>query len=61
MAQYNSGGAPPMTPAMRDQARSVVELPKAPRSSSFGIILLILVCAAAATGGYFVVHYLTNR
>jgi hypothetical protein len=61
MAAYNRGGAPAMTPAARDQARGVVELPPPPRSSGgLGILLLILVCAAAATGGYFVVHYLTT-
>src|SRR5262249_55558204 len=64
MAAYNAGGAPavpvPMAPAARDQARAVVGLP-APKNSGVGVVLLILLCVVAATGGYFVVHYLTNR
>jgi serine/threonine-protein kinase len=64
MAAYNAGGAPPavqMPPEYRDQARAMVGLPPPPKSGSLGIFLLVLLCAVAATGGYFVVHYLTNR
>jgi serine/threonine-protein kinase len=66
MAAYNSGGAPaapPMAPDARDRARAAVDLPvpPPPRSAGLGILFVILLCAAAATGGYFVVHYLTNR
>jgi eukaryotic-like serine/threonine-protein kinase len=61
MAAYNAGGAPVLTPSGRDQARAVVGLPAAPKSSGVGVLLLILLCVVAATGGYFVVHYLTNR
>ncbi|HTJ41314.1 MAG TPA: protein kinase [Kofleriaceae bacterium] len=59
MAAYNSGGAPPMTPAAREQAKAMIDLPPPPKSGGLGVLLLILVCGLAATGGYFVVHYLT--
>ncbi len=61
MAAYNAGQVPGAAPTTPERARGMVDLPPPPRSSSLGTILVLLLCAGAAVGGYFLVHYFANR